>query len=539
MTHAEPIRSTTWERESPRARGQRVWREPAWVVAGVVGCLILAWTAIIFLVDRARFVVLSPELQAGVEAASVFARLFGALVLFLFPVERLETRLRWIASGIALLGIGGFLFGYLPPLFETPLSVSEAVYISNTIWSGAAVLFLIGLLPARPPVASGRMLAAITGGMSVLLVGLLLARNVLPSLVEVESLEVAATHDLTYLSGLTGWYWPLALTTLVLSLVTLVAAARRHAEELVGSWLVLAMTLFAGSQLHNLFWPSVYSPVLTTSSLLRLTFAAVVAVAGVIGLRQVATERGRLAAERAVLLDTSKEYGRRLTELAVLKADFTAMVAHELGGPIAAVRRCADALGSGLLDRAGQRRTLDVVQSEVDLLATLVADVQAIAAVERDDFVVQPLPIPIGALVADALAFAETLPGDHPVTIERMLDRVRADPERIGQVLRNLLANAAKYSPDRAPITIRIEARDERLVQIEVADCGYGIHPDDMERIFEKFGRGRDRLGRQQHGVGLGLYVSRRIVKAHGSELVARSSLGEGSVFRFTLERIG
>ena len=72
-----------------------------------------------------------------------------------------------------------------------------------------------------------------------------------------------------------------------------------------------------------------------------------------------------------------------------------------------------------------------------------------------------------------------------------MGERVLADPERIGQVLRNLLSNAAKYSP-KAPIELRVVGKEGRI-RVEIADQGRGIHPDDVPRIFEKFGRGRDR----------------------------------------------
>jgi signal transduction histidine kinase len=112
---------------------------------------------------------------------------------------------------------------------------------------------------------------------------------------------------------------------------------------------------------------------------------------------------------------------------------------------------------------------------------------------------------------------------------------VLADRERIGQVLRNLLSNAAKYSGPRAPIELCAERHGD-YVRFTVRDEGYGIHPDDMERIFEKFGRGRDRSGRRVTGVGLGLYLSRRIVQLHGSELEVDSALDEGSSFSFELE---
>jgi two-component system phosphate regulon sensor histidine kinase PhoR len=71
-----------------------------------------------------------------------------------------------------------------------------------------------------------------------------------------------------------------------------------------------------------------------------------------------------------------------------------------------------------------------------------------------------------------------------------------------------------------------------------VADHGVGVHPDDVNRIFEKFGRGRDRAGRKVSGVGLGLYLSRRILQAHGSDLTLDPAPGGGSVFGFELEAV-
>ena len=111
-----------------------------------------------------------------------------------------------------------------------------------------------------------------------------------------------------------------------------------------------------------------------------------------------------------------------------------------------------------------------------------------------------------------------------------------ADPERVGQVLRNLLSNAAKYSLQGEPIELRAKRIQQRTLRIEVADHGIGIRRDDQVRIFEKFGRGRDLEGRKVAGVGLGLYLSRRIIRSHGSELTVSSAPGEGSVFGFELE---
>ena len=244
--------------------------------------------------------------------------------------------------------------------------------------------------------------------------------------------------------------------------------------------------------------------------------------------------------ERKKAEEEIKEANRHLEELAVLKADFTAMVAHELDTPLAVIRGYADMLATGELDLAEESRALDKIQEETDLLEALVSDVRAAATVEREDFAIELRRVRVGTLLKDAATFAETLPGSHRLITESVADgQVRADPYRIGQVLRNLLSNAAKYSPDGAPIELRATSGETpERIRIEVADQGAGIHPNDVERIFEKFGRGRDRSGRKVAGVGLGLYLSRRILQAHGSELTLDPAPGGGAVFGFELEAL-
>lgn len=229
-----------------------------------------------------------------------------------------------------------------------------------------------------------------------------------------------------------------------------------------------------------------------------------------------------------------------------MKADFTAMVAHELNSPLFAIRGLADMAASENLSPERRRRALDAIQAEADALDALINDVRASAKIERDDFAVEPLPVPMDALLNAAAAYAATLPGDHPFDTvagttgdsDAASALVLADQERIGQVLRNLLSNAARYSPEGSPIELRAIPLAGRI-RLEVADRGRGIRPDDLPRIFEKFDRGRDREARRTSGMGLGLYLSRRIVRAHNAELTVNSTPGEGSVFAFELESVG
>jgi PAS domain S-box-containing protein len=252
-----------------------------------------------------------------------------------------------------------------------------------------------------------------------------------------------------------------------------------------------------------------------------------------------ATERTRLAMERAAVLASAQDYVRRLEELATLEKGFTAMVAHELGGPIAAIGALAGLLERGTLTEE-QRSIVRTIRSEVKILHRLVEDIQAAAAVERDAFAIRSCLVPVTTLVADAVAFARTLADDHPmrydVAAEALAMQVEVDPERIGQVLRNLLGNAVKHTPPGTCVELRVSTANGR-VRFEIADTGPGIPPEDRERIFAKFARGRDAEGRSTPGTGLGLYLARQIVRAHGSELHACSTSGKGTTFTFELDR--
>ena len=261
----------------------------------------------------------------------------------------------------------------------------------------------------------------------------------------------------------------------------------------------------------------------------------------VLALIRDATPRARLAAERAALLAAAEATADRLRALAALKADFAALVAHELSGPVAALGALAELLADDALDPVDRARLLGALRAEAEHLRVLVADAGAAAAGERDDFAVCPFPVRLGRVLADAAAFARTLPGDHPFALgdetaaEDGAVRVVADPERVGQVLRNLLGNAAKHTPPGTPLALRAR-REGGRVRIEVVDRGPGIAPADAERVFAKFERGRDAAGQRAPGLGLGLYLARRLARAHGGELTLTPTSGGGATFSFTLE---
>jgi PAS domain S-box-containing protein len=247
------------------------------------------------------------------------------------------------------------------------------------------------------------------------------------------------------------------------------------------------------------------------------------------------TEQKQMESERAAVIAAERETARRLEELDAIRADFTRMVAHELGSPIAAIRRSTELLAADSLT-PHQQWALDVIQKEVGALRALVDDVVAIATIERDDFRVDLQRVPVERLLTGAYTYGRAMPGACPLTVTGCVaEDVWADPERIAQVLRNLLNNSALYSPPGTPITLSA-TRCDGSARIEVSDQGPGISEDDLKRIFEKFARGRNAAAGDVPGGGLGLYLSRRIILAHGSDLTVVSSPGQGATFGFELE---
>ena len=260
-----------------------------------------------------------------------------------------------------------------------------------------------------------------------------------------------------------------------------------------------------------------------------------------IALIQEVTGRRHLEMERAIMLASEREYNRQLRELTEMRTDLSAIVAHELNTPVAAIKLMTTMLATKELTPQEEATTFAAISDQLGLLDRLVADFAAAAAAERDDFSVQLHPVPLAVLLAGATAFAQTTLNGRPFaadaasTVRASTVRVWCDPERIGQVLQNLLENAAKHTPAGTPVALRVRDAGD-WVRIEIADQGPGILAADLRLIFEKFGRARDTARQETPGAGLGLYVARGIVEAHGSELTVASAPGNGTVFAFDLK---
>ncbi|MBW3632176.1 MAG: PAS domain S-box protein [Chloroflexi bacterium] len=247
------------------------------------------------------------------------------------------------------------------------------------------------------------------------------------------------------------------------------------------------------------------------------------------------TGRRHVEMERAVMLASEREYSKQLRAMTEMRADLTAMIAHELRAPVSALRMMAFLWSSGELAPEDGAEMLAAAKREIDQLDRLINDIATVTDAEREDLSVQLHPVPLTMLLETAMTFSETSLREHHFSISDIPDvRVWCDPERMSQVLRNLLDNAAKHTPPGTYVEINVHRKGQR-VRLEVADRGPGLSEEEVPLIFEKFGRGRQAAARQTPGAGLGLYLSRLLVEAHGSELTVETAPGSGARFAFEL----
>ena len=151
-----------------------------------------------------------------------------------------------------------------------------------------------------------------------------------------------------------------------------------------------------------------------------------------------------------------------------------------------------------------------------------------------------PSPIDLVPLVEQAIAGNRAYADRYGVEIrlgEAVAGRVLADPDRLHQVLTNLLSNAARHSPRGETVEVRIERGDGKL-RVSVVDHGTGIPPEFQPRVFEKFAQADSSSRRFEGGTGLGLSISRAIVERHGGRIWFETEVGSGTTFSFELEEL-
>jgi signal transduction histidine kinase len=213
-------------------------------------------------------------------------------------------------------------------------------------------------------------------------------------------------------------------------------------------------------------------------------------------------------------------------------------VAHDLRTPIARLRARAESALASASTEAECRDALAQCVEEADRVIALLSTLMDISEAETGTMRLALGDVPVRDVVADTVALYEDLADDRGIALTSSVTpdlAVRADPQRLQQVLANLVDNSIKYTPAGGRVSVDAAASNGH-VTIAVRDTGRGIGPDDLPRIWDRLYRADPE---HEHGLGLGLSLVRAVVAAHGGTVDVSSELGKGSTFRLTLPRVG
>jgi signal transduction histidine kinase len=234
---------------------------------------------------------------------------------------------------------------------------------------------------------------------------------------------------------------------------------------------------------------------------------------------------------------------RELDENRTRQERLVSVWAHELKTPLTVVQSYLEILTGDLDDNLTEEQLsfLKITKESVLRLRRLVLDLVDLIGFRSGHLSVETATVDVATLLDDVMDELQPLAqtADLELVHERPAVRVavRADADRVSQILRNLIDNGFKFTPPGGRITVRTRV-DRDWVTIEVVDNGVGIHPADLDRIFEEFVQLKRRgVRRRQRGSGLGLAISKRIAEAHGGAIEVESTLDEGSVFSVRLPR--
>ncbi|WP_220808498.1 ATP-binding response regulator [Noviherbaspirillum aridicola] len=253
-------------------------------------------------------------------------------------------------------------------------------------------------------------------------------------------------------------------------------------------------------------------------------------------------QRERDAAFRA-LAESQQQLARAnadLQRMAKLKDEFVATVSHELRTPLTSIRGSLSLLSEGMAGELPEaaRKLVGIAGNSCERLVRMINDLLDIERIESGKMEFDLRMQPLDAIVEQAVASMQGYSAQYRVEIKTVPVpaglRVRADRDRLMQVLINLLSNAIKFSPAGAEVRLITQVNGQR-VRMSVIDRGEGMPDEFRDRIFEKFSQADSGDSRRRGGTGLGLNICKRIVEEHGGRIDFESVYGEGSSFHVEL----
>jgi len=491
-------------------------------MAGTVVALVV-YTAAALAVPDLRVSWGSSTFRILLESVELCIALFAAQALLLPDDGDTVVARNAFVTALVLLGVSNLVFGVGPLLLGT--STAFGGVLSFYPWLAAryvvGLLFIAAAL-GRPRMGLGWFLAAVAAVLVGVDLVLLAVRDRLPS----------PFVDLEFSPG--GVVVPVASLPQELAIAVVPAVLFGVGAWLAGRvfargasplywFLALGLTIQSFAKIHEALYPTVLGPRITSADLLRAVFILLLLLGAVAKVRQVVLDRGAAVEALAGDLEAGQQLLARMRAFTEQEAAFRSLVVHELATPLATLRAFAHVLTD---PRAGgeesRRRAREGLAAESRRLAQLIQRMDELRALEFDEFAADLRPVRLRSLLDDLATYVRGLPGGHRPVLRWGCDgdRVSADPVRLGQALRNIATNAARYSPERSTVLIECRELAPDRVEVAITDQGPGIPAAERERVVRRFERG----GTGADGMGLGLYVAARIAEAHGGRL----TIGDG-----------
>ncbi|MDX1995058.1 MAG: GAF domain-containing protein [bacterium] len=250
------------------------------------------------------------------------------------------------------------------------------------------------------------------------------------------------------------------------------------------------------------------------------------------------TDQCAIALQRAQLYEAEQKARARAEKADRLKLQFLGMISHELRTPLTSIKGFASTLLSQDVEweAESQQRFIQIINEEADKLTELIEQLLDLSRLEAGTLGISPYPQTVAAILQSAQPRLSALLTEHRLHAQLTdgLPLVKADIDRVGQVLVNLVQNAVRYSPPATDITIAVYPQDN-AVQFDISDHGIGIPVEEREQVFQAFRQVERKLDKQKKGAGLGLAICKGLIEAHGGRIWIQDPPHPGTCISFTL----
>jgi K+-sensing histidine kinase KdpD len=246
------------------------------------------------------------------------------------------------------------------------------------------------------------------------------------------------------------------------------------------------------------------------------------------------------AIKNAKLYEEIRKANMKLTELDKMKSEFLGIVSHDFRSPLSSIMLAGKALlkNEGVQGMKRVKEYLQIIVDQANRLNQLAEDTLSITKLESGKLSYQFKIVNLERLIQDAISMVR-FSARHSIAyeIDPDVSFIKGDQSKLRQVVQNLMSNAVKYSPRGGKVTISVKDESPETLLVAISDQGLGIPADKLDKLFQKFSRVDSGESSQIKGAGLGLWICREVVEAHGGKIWIESEVGKGSTVKFTLKK--